>query len=217
MLHPCFTYFCFMHRLIRNYILAGLITLLIVFALYARIGFKSNVWWFELITIYVIYSVIKLIISPNFQSRKFNLNLKQIDISVIVLLVVISIFLGIFSYFSLAKPESSISKELPFGMQIPYFLLIISAIQIYILGFRKKVKFSTTGLEFSNDGMIYEIEYWEITKFELTNELLRLEVGDRHFELQLQYLADWKLEEALNRFSKFRNKQIEKRAIKTSV
>jgi hypothetical protein len=45
----------------------------------------------------------------------------------------------------------------------------------------------------------------------LTNERLVLEVGDKHFELELQYLADWKIEEAMKRFNKFRNLQIQKR------
>jgi hypothetical protein len=127
-----------MPRIMRDYTLAGFLTAIVVLALYARIGFKSNVLWFEIIMIFLIFGVIKLMISPNFQLRKFSLNLKQIDISVIVLLIFVLIVLGIWYYFSLTEHDPFGIDEMPFGIQISSFMLIISAIQVYIFGFRKK-------------------------------------------------------------------------------
>ena len=174
-----------MLNVFKTYLLSTIISLGIFCVFFIFNGFKSSYAFFESMMFLVLLVSIKEILNKHHQFRGIYLYRKDWDKIMVVFHFLNLFVLGLFFVPKWMRGEGLI-EEVFFGFKFAYLLPVL--FMLYVLKtskLRETIRFRKNKIKFNWGKYTYLIGYHEIQNFNLKNDSLSFQVGDKNFEFEL--------------------------------
>lgn len=198
-----------MHFNFREFVYATLFTALVGFVLYSIVDYRSENIWLECLVLLVVFVFFNLLRTSKHDKSPDKLIRNELS-SAKVLMLIVTLLFSIFIVIALLYDENAFGDKV-FGF--PF--IIINALMMFFYhhtqGIWREIELGTKQIAFWYKHKIYEIEYWEVSRFELEQNRLVIEVGEHRFDFPLKQLSDAHRNAILNNFNSTREQQIQER------
>lgn len=198
-----------MHFNFREFVYATLFTALVGFVLYALVDFRSENIWLECFVLLFAFVFFNRLRTSKHDESPDKLIRNELSTAKVLMLIVTLLF-SIFIVIVMLYNDDEFDEKV-FGFPLIIFNTLLLILIRHTHGIWRDIELGTKRIAFWYKHKIYEIEYWEVSRFELEQNRLIIEVGEHRFDFPLKQLSDAHRNAILNNFNSTREQQIQER------